>query len=403
MVKEKYVSLGKKPSAIRILFEYGKIRKREIGDDKVYDFSIGNPNAPAPTCVKEALLDLINNDSSFHLHGYTSSVGDLKVREAIADYLNKTYNANTEAKLIYVSSGAAPSLAIIFNCIINKGDEVITFAPHWPDYRVLIEQVEGIIIEVKPEHSRFYPDYDDLNKKITSKTKAIVINSPNNPTGTVYDENVIKTLSKILSDKQKEYGHPIYLVSDEPYRELIYDDFKYPFVTNYYDNSIICYSFSKSLSVPGERIGYIAVSKSCQDAYDLAAAFGGAARALGYACAPSMFQFIIPHCLGQTADLNFYKENRDILYKGLTDIGYEVIYPFGAFYMFVKALESDDEHFSSVAKDMELLIVPSKSFGYPGYVRVSYCVDKQTIINALPVFKKLFDKYKEDQTYDRLK
>ena len=393
MIKEKYITLGKKPSAIRTLFEYGKERKKEIGDDKVFDFSIGNPNAPAPLCVKEALLDLINNDSSFHLHGYTSSVGDLKVREAVANFLNEKYHANTDSKLVYISCGAAPSLAIIFNCLINEGDEVIAFAPHWPDYKVLVDQAEGTLVQVKPETDHFYPDFSDLESKISEKTRAVIINSPNNPTGTVYNEPTIMRLSKILEEKQKEYGHPIFIVSDEPYRELIYDDFKYPFITNYYDNSIVCYSFSKSLSLPGERIGYIAVSKSCYQAYDLSAAFGGAARALGYACAPSMFQFVIAKCLGETADLSFYKENRDLLYKGLTDIGYEVVYPHGAFYMFMKALEDDDEHFSEVAKEMDLLIVPSKSFGYPGYIRVSYCVDKETIINALPVFKKLYDKY----------
>ena len=393
MIKEKYITLGKKPSAIRTLFEYGKERKKEIGDDKVFDFSIGNPNAPAPLCVKEALLDLINNDSSFHLHGYTSSVGDLKVREAVANFLNEKYQADTDPKLVYISCGAAPSLAIIFNCLINEGDEVIAFAPHWPDYKVLVDQAEGTLVQVKPETDHFYPDFSDLENKISEKTRAVIINSPNNPTGTVYNEPTIMRLSKVLEEKQKEYGHPIFIVSDEPYRELIYDDFKYPFITNYYDNSIVCYSFSKSLSLPGERIGYIAVSKSCYQAYDLSAAFGGAARALGYACAPSMFQFVIAKCLGETADLSFYKENRDLLYKGLTDIGYEVVYPHGAFYMFMKALEEDDEHFSQVAKEMDLLIVPSKSFGYPGYIRVSYCVDKETIINALPVFKKLYDKY----------
>ena len=394
MIKERYINLGKKPSAIRTLFEYGKSRKAEIGDDKVFDFSIGNPNAPAPACVKEALLELINNDSSFHLHGYTSSVGDLKVREAIAEFLNSKYNANTEAKLIYVSCGAAPSLAIIFSCLVNRGDEIIAFSPHWPDYRVLVDQVEGVLVEVKPEEKHFYPDFADLLDKISEKTKAVIINSPNNPTGTVYDEETIVKLSSILKEKEKEYGHPIFLVSDEPYRELIYDDFKYPFVTNYYDDAIVCYSFSKSLSIPGERIGYIMVSKNCYKAYDLSLAFGGAARALGYACAPSLFQFILPKCLGQTADLSFYKTNRDLLYEGLKKIGYEVVYPHGAFYLFMKALEDDDEHFSQVAKEMDLLIVPSKSFGYPGYVRVSYCVNKETIINALPTFKKLFDRYK---------
>lgn len=394
MIKEKYVSLGKKPSAIRVLFEYGKIRRKEVGDDKVFDFSIGNPNAPAPSCVKEAIIDLLNNDTSFHLHGYTSAVGDLKVREAVADYLNKTYNANTDAKLIYISCGAMPGLAAVFNCLIEEGDEVIVFAPHWPDYKVLVDQVGGNLIRVKPETKNFYPDYDDLLNKINKKTRIVIVNSPNNPTGAIYSEEVLTKISEIMVNKEKEYGHPIFLVSDEPYRDLIYEDMKYPYVTNFYKDSIVCYSFSKTLSLPGERIGYISVNKDCYRAYDLALAIGGSARSLGYACAPSLFQFILPKCLGQTADLNFYKENRDILYKGLTDIGYEVIYPHGAFYLFVKALEDDDEHFSNVAKEMDLLIVPSKSFGYPGYVRVSYCVDKKTVINGLPIFKKLYYKYK---------
>ena len=393
IVKERYIELGKKPSAIRTLFEYGKVRKAEIGDDKVFDFSIGNPNAPAPSCVKEAIIDLLENDTSFHLHGYTSAIGDLKVRQAVAKYLNDTYNANTDEKLIFISCGAMPALAVIFNCLINEGDEIIAFAPHWPDYKVLADQAGGVLVQVKPETTHFYPDFVDLENKINEKTKVVILNSPNNPTGAVYDEETIRILSKVLTNKEKEYGHPIFLVSDEPYRELIYDDMKYPFVTNYYPDSIVCYSFSKSLSLPGERIGYIAIGKECYRAYDMASAFGGSARSLGYSCAPSLFQFILPKCLGKTADISFYKENRDLLYKGLTDIGYEVIYPHGAFYLFMKALEEDDEHFSQVAKEMDLLIVPSKSFGYPGYIRVSYCVEQKTIINALPVFKKLYDKY----------
>ena len=394
VIKSKYIELGKKPSAIRTLFEYGKIRRNEVGDDKVYDFSIGNPNALVPQVVTDKLVELLEKEDSYRLHGYTSAVGDLKVRQAVAKYLNDTYHANTDEKLIFISCGAMPALAVILNCLINEGEEVIVFAPHWPDYRVLIDQAKGKMVRVRPETKHFYPDFDDLLDKINESTKAVILNSPNNPTGAVYDEETIVKLSNILRDKEKEYGHPIFLVSDEPYRELIYDDRKYPFVTNYYDDSVVCYSFSKSLSLPGERIGYIAISKDCYEAYDLAAAFGGSARSLGYSCAPSLFQFLLPYCLGQTADMNFYKENRDLLYKGLTDIGYEVIYPDGAFYLFMKALEEDDEHFSSVAKEMDLLIVPSKSFGYPGYIRVSYCVSKKTIINALPIFKKLFDRYK---------
>ena len=394
MFNQKYVKLGSKLSAIRTLFEHGKKRKAEIGEDNVYDFSIGNPNAPAPDCVKDAIIDLLNHKSSYQLHGYTSSVGDIKVREEVANYLNNKYKANLDKNLIYLSSGAAPSLAILFNCLIeNEDEEIVVFAPHWPDYRILVEEAGGKLVTVKPNENNFEPDYEDLIHKITPKTKAILINSPNNPTGAVYDEKVIIHLAEILSFKQKEYHHPIFFISDEPYRELVYEDFDYPFITNYYDNSIVIYSFSKSLSLPGERIGYIAINKGCYGAEELFSAISGGARSLGFACAPSLFQYIIPYCLDKTSDLSFYKENRDLLYKGLTDIGYKVIYPRGAFYLFVKALEEDDEHFSNVAKDMDLLIVPSKSFSYPGYVRVSYCVDKKTIINGLPVFKKLFDIY----------
>ena len=394
MLKEKYVTLGKKPSAIRTLFEYGKVRKAEIGEDKVFDFSIGNPNAPAPECVKNSLIDLLNNDSSFHLHGYTSSVGDLKVRQAIASFLNEKYHANTDEKLIYVSSGAAPSLAIIFNCVVNKGDEVITFAPHWPDYRVLIEQVEGVIIEVKPEHTHFYPDFDDLLNKISDKTKAVVINSPNNPTGTVYDEAVIKRLSEILSNKQKEYGHPIYLVSDEPYRELLYKDEEYPFITNYYDNSIVCYSFSKSLSLPGERIGYILVNPKCESVNDVFAVICGSASMLGYICAPALFQHMVPYVLGHTSNLEEYKKNKETLVTALKEIGFEIVNPTGAFYLFMKALEPDAEKFSEVAKQFELLLVPSDPFDYKGYVRIAYCVSYKQIVNSITAFKKLYNYYK---------
>ena len=396
MVNESAKELGNKPSVIRDLFEYSKKRKQEIGDDNVFDFSIGNPSVPPPQVVSDALVDIIKNTDPVKLHGYTSAVGDKNVRDKIAEYLNKTYNAKTDANLIYLTAGAAASLTSTLNALLVEGDEVIVFAPFFPEYRVFIEKACGKVVLVNPDEKTFKPNLDELKSKITNKTKAVLLNSPNNPTGVVLDKSDITKICDILKQKQEEFCNELYLISDEPYRELIYSDIEYPFITNYYKNSIVCYSFSKSISLPGERIGYILVNPECKDAKDVYAAVCGGARALGYVCAPALFQYLIPYCLGKTSDLSVYKENRDILSSALTNMGYEVVKPDGAFYLFVKALEKDANEFSNTAKKYELMLVPSDSFGYKGYVRISYCVAKQQIEKSLPAFQKLINHYKKE-------
>ena len=396
MVNEKAKELGNKPSVIRDLFEFSKKRKQEIGEDKVFDFSIGNPSVPPPQAVTDALLDIIKNTDPVKLHGYTSAVGDKNVREKIAEYLNKTYNANTDPNFIYLTAGAAASLTSTLNAILNQGEEVVVFAPFFPEYRVFIEKAGGKVVLVNPNEKTFKPNLNKLSCKITKNTKAIIINSPNNPTGVVLNENDIKNICKILKEKQTEFNKDIYLISDEPYRELVYEDIKYPFITNYYENSIVCYSFSKSISLPGDRIGYILLNPDCNDAKSVFAAICGAARELGFVCAPALFQYLIPYCLGKTSDLSIYKTNREILSFALTKMGYTVIKPDGAFYLFVKALENDANKFSEKATKYELMLVPSDSFGYGGYVRISYCVSKAQIENSLPAFEKLINEYKKE-------
>ena len=394
MINKKMYDLGNKPSDIRSLFEYGKQRKLEIGEANVYDFSLGNPNVPAPSVVNETLINLINSTSPEVLHGYTSGVGDNNVRMQIVNDLNERYNVNLKSDLVYMTVGAAAALTISLNAILNTDDEVVVIAPFFPEYRVFIEKANGKVVVVKSDEKTFKPNLNTLSDAINEKTKAVIINYPNNPTGVVLNNDDLLGLTNLLKEKQNEYNTTIYLISDEPYRELIYSDSPIPFVTKYYDNTIICYSFSKSLSLPGERIGYILVSPSCVDCYYLFKAICGAGRSLGYVCAPSLFQLMIPYCLGKTSDLNVYKENKEILYNALIQYGYEVIKPEGAFYIFMKALGNSSYEFCEQAKKYELLLVPSDSFGYEGYVRMSYCVSKQTIINSLDSFKKLIDHYK---------
>ena len=396
MINKKMQALGQTGSAIRQLFEYGKERKKLIGEDKVFDFSLGNPNVEAPDVVNETLINLLKYKDSTALHGYTSAVGDLNVRESISEYLNNKYKAQTDPSLIYMTVGAAAALTISLNAILNENEEVIVLSPYFPEYKVFIEKAGGVIKEVLCNTNTFKPDLELLKNSITENTKAIIINYPNNPTGVVLNEEEMIALSDILKQKQKEYNKEIYLISDEPYRELIYTDFEIPFVSNYYENTIICYSFSKSLSLPGERIGYILVSPKCFNSKEVYQAICGAGRSLGFVCAPALFQYMIPYCLGQTSDLNVYINNKNMLYEKLTEYGYEVIKPDGAFYLFVKALEEDANKFSEYAKKYELLLVPSDSFGVGGYVRISYCVSEKQVVNAMPAFKKLIDDYKGD-------
>ena len=395
MINKKMYELGNKGSDIRELFEYGKKRKALVGNDNVFDFSLGNPNVSSPKEVNEILIKLLQEEDSTVLHGYTSAPGDINVRKKIASYLNDTYSCAVDGQLIYLTVGAAAALTISLNAIINEGDEVVVIAPYFPEYKVFIEKANGKIKVVNSLVPSFKPDLNKLSDAINENTKAIIINYPNNPTGVLLNEEEIKELCLLLKQKEKQYNNTIYLISDEPYRELIYSDNKYPFITNYYDNSIVCYSFSKSLSLPGERIGYVLVNPKASNSIDLYKAICGAGRSLGYVCAPALFQYMIPNCLGLTSDLNIYKTNREILYNSLKEYGYDVVMPEGAFYLFVKALGDDSYEFSNLAKSYDLLLVPSDSFGYSGYVRISYCVDTKQVLNSLRAFKRLIEDFKE--------
>lgn len=389
------MGLGKVRSAIRELFEYGKKRKAEIGEENVYDFSLGNPSSPPPEKVKKELLNLIENTEPAALHGYTSAQGDYSVRKAICEGLNAKYSTNLTADCIYMTCGAAASLCITLNALLNEGDEVITFAPFFPEYSVFAGHAGGKLIALTCDKNTFQPDICALERALTPKTKAVIINSPNNPSGVVYPEQIIKKLASTLTGYGKKSGNTIYLISDEPYRELVFDKtVSVPFVINYYQNSIVCYSYSKSLSLAGERIGYIAVNNAMPDFADVYAAVCGAGRALGYVCAPALFQRLVAKVGDITADISIYKHNRDILYSALAEYGFKVIKPEGAFYLFVQSPEKNAAAFAEKAKGYELLIVPSDSFGVEGYARISYCVETDMIERSLPAFKALAQSYK---------
>lgn len=393
-VNEKMYELGSKRSAIRELFEYGKQRAKIVGEENVYDFSIGNPTVPAPECVNETIRQLTEEMDSITLHGYTSAQGDFETRDAISKYLNKTYQCTFDADDFYMTCGAAASLTITLHALIeNRCEEVIAIAPFFPEYRVFVEGTGAKLVVVKADTTNFQIDFEALEKAINPNTKAIIINSPNNPSGAIYDEATIRRLSSLLEEKQKEYAKEIYLISDEPYREIAYDGVEVPYVTKYYRNTIVCYSYSKSLSLPGERIGYILVPKEVTESRAVYAAVCGAGRSLGYVCAPSMLQKVIARCVGQTGDINLYKKNRDLLYNGLTELGYQCFKPAGAFYLFVKALEEDANRFCEKAKEQDLLLVAADGFGCPGYVRISYCVDEEMIKRSFGAFEKLYDSY----------
>lgn len=394
MINEKMLALGQTRSVIRELFEYGKKRKAEIGAENVFDFSLGNPSIPTPQSVTEAINEIVNNTDPVMLHGYTSAQGDANVRAAIAENINERFYAGVSADDIYMTVGAAASLTISLKALAVPGDEVITFTPYFPEYRVFVEAADAKLIEVQSREEDFQVDKDVFAAAVNEKTKAVIINSPNNPSGVVLREETLIGICDVLREKSDEYGHPIYLITDEPYRELVYNDVFVPYVMNYYNNTLVGYSFSKSLSLPGERIGYIAVSPRMENRDQVYAAVCGAGRALGFVCAPSLFQYVCAKCAGQTSDISVYEKNRDILYNGLTDLGYKCVRPDGAFYLFVKALEPDAIAFCEKAKKHELLLVPSNSFGCEGFVRISYCVTTEQIEKSLPAFKALAEEYK---------
>lgn len=392
MINEQMHEYGSKSSVIRELFSYGLERKKIVGEDKVYDFSLGNPSIPAPDEVRDAICELLKEPAE-QLHGYSPASGDPFVKQTLAASVNRRFSTDFTADNFFMTVGAAASLNISLHALCNPGDEVIVFAPFFPEYRVWIEQARANIKICPPKEDTFEIDFSVLEGIFTEKTKAVIINSPNNPSGVVYSEKTIQKLADLLKKKQEEYRTSIYLISDEPYREIVYDGIDVPFISKYYENTLICYSYSKSLSLPGERIGYILVPDEVEDAKCVMAAVAGAARALGFVCAPVLFQKVIAKCVDVTGDILAYQKNRDLLYKGLTDLGYDCIYPQGAFYLFVKAPLGDAQEFSDRAKKHDVLIVPSDSFGCPGYVRISYCVAEKTITDALPVFANIKAEY----------
>jgi len=396
MVSEKMMMLGKKRSVIREIFEYGKKRAEEIGKENIFDFSIGNPSVPAPECINETIAELLEKEDPVLLHGYTSAQGDYSVRNIIANHINCKFGTGLVADNIYITVGAAASLTISIKAIALPDDEIIIFTPYFPEYKIFIEAASAKAVVVNSDEKSFQIDVRKFEKSITEKTKAVIINSPNNPSGVVLSGDTICKLCEVMNKKSLEFGHPIYLISDEPYRELVYDDIEVPYLINYYDNTFVCYSFSKSLSIPGERIGYIAVSNRMQNSEDTYAAVCGAGRSLGYVCAPSLFQKVIAKCIDETSDISIYKKNRDILFDKLTRLGFHCVRSDGAFYLFVEAMEPDANLFCEKAKKYELLLVPGDDFGCPGYVRIAYCVTTQQIISSLPAFEKLSKDYIRD-------
>ena len=393
MINRQMQELGSKRSTIRELFEYGNQRAAVVGRENVFDFSIGNPSIPAPDAVRQAIVEEAAGDP-VALHGYTSAQGAAGVRAALAADLSRRFGTDYTGDSLYLTAGAAAALSCAFRAVLCPGDEVVIFAPYFPEYRMFIESGAGAkCVVVPPSVADFQINFDALEQCLNEKTKAVVINSPNNPSGAVYAEQTIRRLAEMLTEKERAYGHPIYQIPDEPYREIVYDGTQVPFIPHYYADTVVCYSYSKSLSLPGERIGYVLVPPQAADSSDLYAAVCGAGRALGYVCAPSLFQRVAARCAGMTGDISAYQANRDLLYQGLTAMGYRCIKPAGAFYLFPQTLEPDDRAFCERAKKYDLLVVPGSDFGAPGHMRISYCVREDTIRRALPLFEKLAQEY----------
>lgn len=394
MVSNDMLALGKKSSVIREIFEYSNKRRGEIGAENVFDFSLGNPSIPAPQIVTETMRKLLEETDPVVLHGYTSAPGDMAVRRTIAEHIYARFGVETNPNLIYMTCGAAASLTVTLRALTTPGDEVVLLAPYFPEYQVFVKNAGAVPVVAACRPDTFDIDEQTLAAAITPKTRAIIVNSPNNPSGVVLDEASIRCMAALLEQKVAEYGHPITIIADEPYRELVYDGVEVPYIPCYYKDTIVCYSYSKSLSLPGERIGYIAVFPQAPDAGDTFAAICGAGRSMGYVCAPSMLQRVAAACDGTPPDISAYDRNRRLLCDELSKIGYEFAKPDGAFYLFMKALEPDANAFYERAKKHELLLVPSDSFGVPGYVRIAYCVSYEQIERSLPAFRKLYEEYK---------
>lgn len=393
-VSQRMLNLGTARSEIREAFAFAQARAAEVGAENVDDFSIGNPSVPAPATVAEAVHKLVDAIDPIKLHGYTPAQGDGQARQALAEDLNRRFGTNYTADNFYLTAGAAGALCCALSALSCPGDTFITFAPYFPEYKVFVESAGAELVTVPADIEDFQIDFAAFDQAITPNTKGVIINSPNNPTGVVYSEATIQKLAQVLTEKSKEYGHTIWLISDEPYREIVYRDTPLPWVPNYYPNTLVCYSYSKSLSLPGQRIGYVLVPPQAEDADIVYAAVCGAGRALGYVCAPSLFQLVAAECTGQTADIEIYHKNRDLLLNALRDMGYTCAQPDGAFYLFPRSLEPDARAFCERARKYDLVLVPGDSFGCPGHVRISYCVPTEQIQRALHKFEQLAAEYK---------
>lgn len=394
MISKKMENMVANSSAIRAMFEEGNRLAKLYGRDQVFDFSLGNPNVPAPSAVKEAILKVLEEEEAVVLHGYTNSnAGYEDVRQAVAASLNARFGTNFHYENITMTVGAAGGLNVIFKALLDPGDEVIAFAPYFGEYRSYTNNYDGILVEISPNTADFQPKLEEFAQKITARTKIVIVNTPNNPTGVVYSEKTIQEMASILKEKQKEFGTDIYLVSDEPYRELVYDGVEVPYLTKYYDNTVVAYSYSKSLSLPGERIGYLVIPDEAADSEKLISAVNVATRILGFVNAPTLQQKVVKACLNEKTDLSYYDRNRETLYTGLKELGFVCIKPEGAFYLFVKSPIADEKVFCAAAKKYNILLVPGSSFACPGYVRLAYCVSYETIVGALPKFAELAREY----------
>ena len=394
MVSEEMYALGTKKSTIRTIFEFGQKRAAEVGAENVFDFSLGNPNVPAPDFIRDAAVDILRHDDPTAVHGYTIAPGKPAVREALAADLKRRFGINLTGKNLFMTAGAAASVTITFKALTEPGDEFITIAPFFPEYRVFVEACGGKLVVVPAKTDDFQIDFAALERALSTHTKAVIINSPNNPSGAVYSETTIRRLADLLRAKEQAYEHPIFIIADEPYREIVYDGVSVPCIPLFYDNTIVCYSYSKSFSLPGERIGYIVVPDSAADFARIYGAIAGAARVLTHVNAPSLWQLVVARCVGQAADLSIYERNAALLYDGLTALGFSCVRPQGAFYLFPQALEPDDAAFCRRAQEYDLLLVPGRDFGCPGYFRVAYCVRSEVIEKALPHFDELVKSYK---------
>jgi len=394
MVNNKMYELGTKKSTIRTIFEFGRKRAAEVGEENVYDFSLGNPNVPTPDFIKEAAVDILTNMEPSAIHGYTVAPGNPQVRKALADSINSRFGMHITEKNLFMTAGAAASITICFKALSQPEDEYITFAPFFPEYRAFVESVGGKLVVVPAQPEDWQIDFAAFERLVNNHTKAVIVNSPNNPSGAVYSEKTIKKLAQILQAKEKEYHHPIFIIADEPYREIAFEGYTVPYIPKYYDNTLVCYSYSKSFSLPGERIGYIVVPDTVANFEKVYGAIAGAARVLTHVNAPSLWQLVVGRCANMPSDISTYVKNGQLLYQGLIDAGFECVKPQGAFYLFPKCLEEDDYAFCEKAKKYDLLLVPGTDFGCSGYFRAAYCIKTETIEKSLPLFKKLAAEYK---------